>query len=120
MSSHSSWNTRVPWPLWSRFEYLDDIDGLDITTVELSDFDFETTDVVKVAGTGERHLELLNLTVDRVVVPPIAANAPNSKTISSRSAMFIPHPLLQYVLGKRLNAKAAFVVLFPVIQDLGL
>ena len=34
--------------------------------------------------------------------------------------MFIPHPLLQYVLGKRLNAKAAFAVLFPVIQDMRL
>ena len=31
--------------------------------------------------------------------------------------MFIPHPLLQYVIRKRLTAKDAFTTLFPVIQD---
>lgn len=102
------------------FGYLDDVDDLDITTVQLSNSDFDKTDELNVANTGERHLELLNHTADRVVVPPIADNAPNSKSISSRGAMFIPHPLVPYVIGKRLNAKQAFVVLFPVIQHMGL
>jgi len=42
------------------FGYLDDIDSLDITTVELNEFDYETTDNVKVAATGEWYLKLLN------------------------------------------------------------
>ena len=102
------------------YGYLDDVDGQDVTTVELNPMDLVTTDDVNVASTADQHLALLNQSAERVAVPPIADGTPDSKKIATRSGMFIPHPLVPYVIGKRLNGKQAFVVLLPVIRSLGL
>ena len=102
------------------YGYLDDVDGQDVTTIELNPLDLITTDDVNVTSTAEQHLALLNQNAERIAVPPIADGAPDSKSISTRSAMFIPHLLVPYVIGKRLNGKQAFVVLLLVIRSLGL
>ena len=61
--------------------------------------------------TGDANLDL---------VGPFVADVASTKTTQTQNSMYIPFPLLPYVIGQNLTPKVAIHILIPVMSSLGL
>ena len=102
------------------FASLGDVHEIDIDVVEFDDQLLNLTEEVIVAGSVARHQQLLLANPDLELVPSNATEVPLSRRIRTRNSVFIPFPLVPYMLEKDLTARQAFEILIPVIQSLGL
>ena len=75
---------------------------------------------VLVRANTETHLTALQVGNGLEVLPGLAARTANSRTVETQKSMYIPYPLLPYVLEQRLTAKEAMARLVPAIQTHGL
>ena len=102
------------------FAYRGDVEGYDIDVIQVSDDLFRATESVTVADDVEYHLEVLLAHPDSAAVPAFLAGAARTRSVRTRNSMYIPFPLIPYVIERDLTARQALSVLFPVIQDMGL
>lgn len=106
------------------FAYVGDVvGGTDLDTFELDPSQLGCTPETRCAPSPELHMELLEATAEGTpAIGPIADEDLPGVTVASlktRRAMFIPYGLVEYVLDKDLTARAAFEILWPVIQAKG-
>jgi len=99
------------------FMYEGDALGIDIATYEFDEGQLAITDEVQTCKDPARHLQLLEDKPTADLVGPIEDTAANKEVYRTRKAMFIPYPLVQFVLGKDLTAREAFEILYPVMLD---
>jgi len=97
--------------------YEGDALGIDIATYEFDESQLAVTDEVQTCKDPARHLQLLEDEPSTDLVGPIEDAAANKEVYRTRKAMFIPCPLVQFVLGKDITAREAFEILYPVILD---
>ena len=102
------------------FAFVDEVDGIDIQSFALEETHLERTEEVRIPGTPERLMEMLTDEPDEEMIGPIEDKAVVQKVVRTRKSMFIPFPLVEYVIGKDLTARQAFEMLLPVVDALGL
>ena len=102
------------------FTYSDDVEGIDILSIAFEEAILNTTSQVNVAGSPERHQELLDEEPDDEKLEPFNSNDANTRTLKTRLSMFVPFEFAGLVIGEQLNARQAFEVLYPAISDAGL
>ena len=102
------------------FAFEGDVTGVDILSVAIDDTMFDRTGNVNIASTPERHFEVLNQDDADELVGPFADDEPNTRTAHSRYSMYILYQFVSLVIGKDLNAREAFRVLWPAILDAGM
>ena len=75
----------------------------------------DATDTVIVANdtTYQNQLYVDNPALE--LLPEHSSGASNTRTIKTRKAMCLPYPLVEFVLGKALNARQTYEILEPII-----
>ena len=102
------------------FVYHGDVDGHDINLLEFDRSLLDLTNYIVVAESVTYQGEIFAVSASLEAAPAFAAGAARTKRIRPRNSMFLPYPLIPYVIDKGLSAKAAYDVLVPVIESLGL
>ena len=103
------------------FASLGDAQGVDIDTVVFDDALLALTPETLCAKEVAYQQELFAAASDETeLVPPFTAETDQVQRLSVRRSVFIPFPLIPYVLDKNLTAREAITMLVPVIQSEGL
>ena len=99
------------------FAYVGDVLGTAIQSVEFNAGQLDMTDTVIVANdtTYQNQLYVDNPALE--LLPEHPSGATNTRTIKTRKAMYLPYPLVEYVLGKDLNARQTYEILEPIIAS---
>ena len=105
----------------SIFAYLNDVRSHDIEVVPFQeDLLAPVDETVITPDTMDRMLELFAADSNADLVGPFVAGAAGTKKPQTRNSMYIPFPLLSYVIGQNLTPKAAIHILVPVMSSLGI
>jgi hypothetical protein len=51
------------------------------------------------------------------MVGPFEADAAKVHTIRTRGSMFVPFDLVEFLLGKDLTAREAYLIVYPLLED---
>ena len=104
------------------YAYLGDVQGVDITVVGFLPELLDITAEVRVAMDADQQMGMFAADEYLDVIPafPVDDDAVTSRSVQTRKSMYIPYPLIPYVLDRDLTAKQALTTLIPVIQDLNL
>ena len=102
------------------FVYLNDLQGIDATILELNEDLFDFTADVNLATDVDYQLELFAANENLHLVPAWADGVARTSARKTRKSMYIPSPLLPYVMGQSLSPKEALHILHPVIISLDL
>jgi hypothetical protein len=99
------------------FCYEGGVDGTDAYTVAFDAGQLGMTPYVNVPRTPDRHLTLLEGEPAKEMVGPFEADAANVHTIRTRGSMFVPFDLVEFLLGKDLTAREAYLIVYPLLED---
>ena len=99
------------------FAYVEDVDGIDITTVKLDEDVFSRTNEINIAGSAARHQEVLDDNPDEDMVGPYDTTTASKQTVRTRNSMCIPHEFVPLVIDKGLSGRQAFEILVPAIEE---
>ena len=102
------------------YGFVGDVHGIDIESYALEVTQFERTPEVGIAATPIRHQELLDLNPGMELMGAFDAALPTTRIVRTRRTMYIPYPLVPFVMGRDLNARQTWEILYPQIiaQDL--
>ena len=101
------------------FAYLGDTQGTHIDTVELDPTLLETTAETRIYSDIKSQLQHFAGN-DNDLVPAHGNASEATQLVKTRKAMFVPFPLLSYLLPEELTAKKAIQILVPIIEDSGM
>jgi len=94
------------------FMYLGDVSGDKIETVKIDIPSLlNTTEVIRIANSNSIHEAFFPTPGQALVVPTHAATAANTTEITTRPGMYIPYPLIPFVIGKNLTATQSYTKL---------
>jgi hypothetical protein len=99
------------------FCYEGDVLGQDIVAVALDRTQLDLTAYVNETRMLDQHHSLLEGDNVKATVGPFAEDEVNFHTIRSRKAMFVPHELVEVLLGQDLSAREAYLVSYPLLED---
>jgi len=102
------------------FAYLNDVAGIDIDIVEPEARLLDVADPVTVYDTVDRQIQQFMDNEALELVPEHTAGAANTRVVTTRLSMYIPYPLVPYVIGKELTPREALTTLVPIIRELEL
>ena len=102
------------------FVYHGDLEGQDINLLEFDSNLLSLTDEATTADSIARQQEIFTANDALKLAPTFGRRELRTQKLRTRNSMFIPYPLVPYVLDRQLSAKEAFDVLVPVIQSLEL
>jgi hypothetical protein len=104
----------------TNFFYEGDVDGTDAYIFAFDRNQLGMTPYVNVPRTADRHYTLLQgePADDRVV--PFTEDVANVHTIRTRTSMFIPSVLVEYLLGKDNTARKAYLTVYPLLEAIDL
>ena len=74
---------------------------------------FERTPEVGIAATPIRHQELLDLNPGMELMGTFDVALPTTRIVRTRRTMYIPYPLVPFIMGQDLTAHQAWEVLYP-------
>ena len=100
------------------YAYVGDVQGTVIRSVEFDCSQLELTDTVTVAAdtTYQNQLYVDNPSLD--LLPAHPPGAPNTRTIRTRKAMYLPFPLVEPIIGcQGLTARQVYHALQPLIAS---
>jgi len=97
------------------YAYVGDVLGTVIRSVDFDSEQLNTIDTVTVTTdtTYQNQLYVDNLALE--LLPEHPTGATNTRSIKTRRAMYLLYPLVEYVLGKALNARQTYELFEPVI-----
>jgi len=98
------------------FGFLDDVQGIDIQSIKMTETVFGRTDEIEVADLIEKHNDLLAAEPDKAMVGPLDDTFKNRMARRTRQSMFIPYELCHLVVGKNITPREAWTILVPAIQ----
>jgi hypothetical protein len=75
------------------------------------------TPYVNVPRILDRHQSMLKGEPTNAMVGPFEADESNVHTIHSRGGMFIKVELVDFLLGKDLTSRDAYLVVYPLLED---
>jgi hypothetical protein len=93
-----------------------EVDGTDAYTVAFDNDHLGMNRYVNMPRILEHHQDLLDDEPTKAMVRPFKADEANVHTIRIRGGMFIPYELVEFLLGKDLSAREAYLVMYPLLE----
>jgi hypothetical protein len=114
---YSSRPGRVHIDCGAIFCFEGEVDGTDAYTVAFDRDQLDLTPYVNVSIMLDRHQALLEGDPTKAMLEPFEADESNAHTIHSRGGMFIPFELVEFLFEKDLQARDAYLVVYPLLED---